>query len=80
MNAAPTWVITPYQAPALRAASRRLWSTRTRASDERAMISQRNMNVATLPAAGTSIRTVMKTAKPLAAFRPFIPWDAYPIQ
>ena len=44
------------------------------------MISQRNMNVATLPAAGTSIRTVTKTAKPLAAFRPFIPWDAYPIQ
>ena len=79
IKAAPTWVSTAYQEPALRTASLRPWSTSTSKSDVKAMSSHSTMKVATLPAAGTRSSVVTKSGNTHAAVRLSRPWRAYPM-
>src|SRR5271166_4509782 len=76
--AAPNCVIAAYHCPATCTSLWCAWSVRTRRSDVTAMSSQRNKNVVTLDAAGTSSRVITNNGRMHEAVRLESPWPAYP--
>ena len=76
--AAPNCVITAYHCPAACTSLRRAWSVRTSRSEVIAISSQRNKNVVTFEAAGTSSKLVTNSGRMHDAVRLARPRPSYP--